>query len=480
MSTCASRARREAWQMVGSRAQRARWCGMLFLAGLASTACETEKAPPRDAPPAQTRTDATVMRPRDAGPAPTTRLDAATRPPTDAEPEPVPREDAGGEPEPGEEVAHQREECEVISGSEGPMGALSLRVEEVVRGLEVPWDLAFLPNGDMLITERPGRLRMVRAGQLVAAPVLTVTIAEIPGAALGSEGGLLGVVLHPEFATNREFFLYYTTRDDGGALINQLAVYRLAEDGKASRVRVLLDDLPAGDHHQGGRMRIGPDGKLYVGVGAFDPALAQRADQLAGKLLRLELDGSVPSDNPTPGSYVYLTGVRNTQGYDWFDAKHMLVMDHGPTSIDPGVPEKGWDEFNVARAGENLGWPKVRMCSAASGTVEPVLTWRASLPPAGAVIYTGSAIPEWKGSLIVGVLGLSLGSEGKQLHRIQVDPTNPYRVLKREVYLKNTYGRIRTVIMGPDQHLYFTTSNCEGRGSCPASRDRVMRVVGTN
>jgi glucose/arabinose dehydrogenase len=184
--------------------------------------------------------------------------------------------------------------------------------------------------------------------------------------------------------------MYFTDRDSGGAIINRLGLYAMAEDFSSAELeRILIDDIPSGDHHQGGRMRIGPDGKLYVGVGAYDPALAQQPGQLAGKLLRMNLDGSVPDDNPTPGSYVYLTGVRNTQGYDWFDAHHMLVMDHGPTSIDPGVPEKGWDELSVVRAGDNLGWPGVRGCGTGSGIAEPVMVWQSSMPPGGATLYTG-------------------------------------------------------------------------------------------
>jgi len=275
-------------------------------------------------------------------------------------------------------------------------------------------------------------------------------------------------------------------RRPDNALINRLGLYKLSQDGTAATFeRLLLDDIPAGQHHQGGRMRIGPDGKLYVGVGAYDPSLAQRPDQLAGKLLRMNPDGTVPNDNPTPGSYVFLTGVRNTQGFDWFDRHHLLVMDHGPTSIDPGVPEKGWDEFNVVRAGENLGWPGVRGCATGSGITEPVMVWQASMPPGGATVYTGSGIPEWRGSFLVGTLGLPGTGEGEHLHRIQLSADNPYVVVKHEVYLKGQYGRLRTVAMGPDGHVYFTTGNCDSRGQANGrcaqdGGDKVLRIVGAS
>ncbi len=373
------------------------------------------------------------------------------------------------------------------SAGDGPAGPLTLKVQVVVQGLEVPWGLAWLPDGDMLVTERPGRLRRVRGSQLQASPVLDVDVAEISFleelGGLSSEGGLLGLLLHPDFASNRLFYMYWTARRSDRALINRLGVYELSKDGNnATFQRLLLDDIPGGVHHQGGRLKIGPDGKLYLGVGAYNPALAQQPNQLPGKLLRMNLDGSVPDDNPTPGSLVFLTGIRNTQGYDWFDRDHLLVMDHGPTAIDPGVPEKGWDEFNVARAGENLGWPKILGCNTSAQITEPVLAWERSLPPGGAAIYTGSSIPEWTGSFLVATLGLAGSGEGEHLHRIQLSPDNPYVVQKHEVYLKGKYGRLRTVAMGPDGHLYITTSNCETRGvaagHCSNGGDKILRVVG--
>ena len=385
-----------------------------------------------------------------------------------------------------------RKACVLVpaSAGDGPTGPLKLKVQVVVQGLEVPWGLAWLPNGDMLVTERPGRLRRVTGNQLQGDPVLEVDVAKVSFletiGGLGSEGGLLGVLLHPDFKSNQLFYIYWTARrSSDNALINRLGLYKMSSDyTTASFQRLLLDDIPGGIHHQGGRMKIGPDGKLYVGVGAYDPSLAQMPDELPGKLLRMNLDGSVPDDNPAAGSFVFLTGVRNTQGYDWFDDEHLLVMDHGPTAVDPGVPEKGLDEFNVARAGDNLGWPKVLGCSTGAGVTEPVLVWERSLPPGGAAIYTGTAIPEWKGSFLVGTLGLAGSGEGEHLHRIQVSRDNPYVLEKHEVYLKGQYGRLRTVAMGPDGHLYVTTSNCEDRGTtngqCMNGGDKVLRISGTN
>ncbi|HEY6878540.1 MAG TPA: PQQ-dependent sugar dehydrogenase, partial [Polyangiales bacterium] len=291
------------------------------------------------------------------------------------------------------------------------------------------------------------------------------------------------VLVHPDYENNHLIYLYFSTRNSSNGLINRLVAYELSDDGTITEEGIVLDNIPAGVHHQGGRMQIGPDGKLYVGVGAYDPSFAQKLDQLPGKLLRMNLDGTVPDDNPHPGSLVFLSGVRNTQGYDWFDDKHILLMDHGPTAVDPGVPQKGWDEFDVVRAGENLGWPDRLGCDKGSNTVTPVMTWQRSLPPGGAAIYRGTSIKEWVGSLIVATLGLPGMGEGEHLHRIKVSDDNPYVVEKHEVYLKSQYGRLRTVAMGPDGHLYITTSNCDPRGRvnglCANGGDKLLRIVGT-
>lgn len=381
---------------------------------------------------------------------------------------------AGGAPAP--------KTCTVSEDGPGPDGALALDVEVVAQGLEVPWALAFLPNGDMLVTERPGRLRLIREGEVLPAPVLEVEVAEVE-VFLGFEGGLLGIALHPDFEENRLFYLYFTAAKADESVVNRIVRYALSEDGtRASVDRVILDDIPAGGHHQGGRLRIGPDGLLYAGTGAWEPWHSQDMSILAGKLLRMNLDGSVPSDNPDPESLVFISGIRNTQGFDWFDDEHLLLMDHGPSGLELDMPNlTGLDEFNVAKAGENLGWATIWGCSESEGMVSPVLTWARAVPPSSGTIYTGTAIPEWTGSFIVTTLGSKVFADGQHLQRIQVASDNPYVVESHEVYLREVYGRLRAATMGPDGHLYITTSNCEGRGdpdSCPEEGDSVLRIVG--
>jgi glucose/arabinose dehydrogenase len=385
--------------------------------------------------------------------------------------------------------------CQLVPSvaGDGAGAGPEIEVEVVVEGVEIPWGLAWLPNGDMVFTERDkGQLRIVRNGQLQTSAVAEVDIAQITWAEefgdLGSEGGLLGVLLHPDFAENRRFYMYWTAREPDDSLINRLGLFTMSEDFSSAELdRILIDNIPGGIHHAGGRMRIGPDRKLYLGVGAYEAPLAQVPDDVSGKMLRMNLDGSIPDDNPTAGSYVFLTGIRNTQGFDWFDAHHLLVMEHGPTFNDDGGPtEKGWDEFNVLKAGENSGWPEVHGCDTASGITEPVVVWERSFPPGGATLYRGDAIPEWTGSFFTATQGLPwLPDEGQHLHRIQLSPDNPYLVEKREVFLKQRYGRLRTVAEGPDGYLYVTTTNCDTRGRlawnpnhCRRNGDQILRIVG--
>ena len=389
---------------------------------------------------------------------------------------------------------YDRPACQVITAAEGDGAAAgpALDVEVVVEGVEIPWGLAWLPNGDLLFTERDkGVLRIVKQGALQSGAVAEVDVAEISWVEeigdLGSEGGLLGVLLHPGYADNRQLYMYWTARDANEVLINRLGLFRMSADQTSAQLeRVLLDDIPGGIHHQGGRMRIGPDGKLYVGVGAYEAHLAQAPDSVAGKLLRMNLDGSVPDDNPSPGSYVFLSGIRNTQGFDWFDNEHLLVMEHGPTfNDDGGPPARGWDRFSVLKAGQNAGWPDVYRCDTAPGISEPVIVWERAFPPGGGTRYRGSAIPEWTGSFFTATLGLpTFPDEGQHLHRIQLNPDNPYVVERREVFLKRQYGRLRPVAEGPDGYLYVTTSNCDVRGRvafpnrCRRSGDQILRIKG--
>ena len=353
-------------------------------------------------------------------------------------------------------------DCLLVEDDFGPQGTVPLTVDVVAEGLEVPWGIAWLPGGDALVTERPGRIRLLRGGVLQPTPVATFPVGD------SGEGGLLGIAAHPDFATRRQFYVYVTLLE-GEEPRNQVQRWTLSADHTTATLdRVLLEGLAAGKYHNGGRLRFGPDGMLYVGTGdARDAKTAQDPASPSGKLLRLTPEGDVPADNPLPGNPAFLFGVRNTQGFDWKDADTLYFTDHGPTG---DTLRFGHDEVSVVRKGDNLGWPTIYGCEGAPGLVTPSLTWDEATPPGGAAVYTGTAIPEWTGSLLVSTLG------SRHLHRVAFSRDNPRQVTQHEVYLGNAWGRLRETLMGPDGHLYVTTSNCDERGECGARKDLILRI----
>ena len=414
---------------------------------------------------------------------PSTTLPATATPQPTAPTEPVGTEqqaDTGDEE--GTTVTARPASCRLVQGEPGQPGEVPLHVEVIADGLEIPWGLVILPNGDLLVTERPGRVRLIQEGEVVPEPVLEFGVsmpAPLYGLdILGSEGGLLGLLLHPQFAVNRQFYLFYNMDNEDDIQIGRIERYALSGDGRSATFdRVILDNLPAGLHHQGGRMKIGPDGMLYVGVGAYEPHDAQDSGTLAGKLLRMDLEGGIPVDNPDPGSYVFASGIRNTQGYDWFDDRHIVMVEHGPSGIELGRQDlRGFDEVNVVTAGDNLGWPSIWGCDTQEGLVSPVLTWEDPVPPTGAIFYRGDLIPEWTGSFLFTTVGLDDRQSGRHLHRVVFDEGNPYTVLSHEVYLHNVYGRLRTIVSDVEGWIYVMTSNCDNRGTCPPEGDVILRI----
>ena len=231
-------------------------------------------------------------------------------------------------------------------GSENGEGSIEA-VTVVAEGLEIPWDIAFLPEGEgMLVTERPGRVALIGTDG-------SKTNIKVAGVKRGGEGGLLGILLHPRFTDNRLVYLYMSAPGEGGRTQNRVMRYRY-EGGALAEERVIVSGIPGAIYHDGGRMAFGPDGLLYITTGdATDADIAQDLDSLGGKILRLRDDGSLPADNPF-GTAIYSYGHRNPQGLAWDSAGRLWETEHGRSGQQSGL-----DEINLIRPGANYGWPVV-------------------------------------------------------------------------------------------------------------------------
>jgi glucose/arabinose dehydrogenase len=339
----------------------------------------------------------------------------------------------------------------------------SIQVETVARGLETPWAIAFAADGRAFISERPGRIRVIKDGKLQREPWMEIDAYEV------GEAGLLGLALDPGFERSRFLYAAYTYRDGSGRLKNRLA--RLRDDpatGKGVIDRLLLDGLAGSNNHNGGRVKFGPDGKLYGTMGdAQNTSLSQNRSSLNGKILRLNPDGTIPSDNPFPQSPVYSYGHRNPQGLAWQPGTARLyATEHGPS----GFQGCCLDEVNLIEPGKNYGWPVIRGDQTHEGMVPPVLhsgnseTWA----PCGAAFVTRGP---WAGSL------LFTGLRGQSLYRAVFDSNNPSKVALFERLFVREFGRLRDVAEGPDGALYLLTSNRDGRGRAGPDDDRVLRLT---
>jgi glucose/arabinose dehydrogenase len=326
------------------------------------------------------------------------------------------------------------------------------RVKTVATGLEIPWEIAFLPDGRALVTERPGRIRLLdRDGRLHKKPVSHLAVTT------QGEGGLLGLALDPDFAANHLVYLYYTRRDS-----MRLERWRFAGGG-LQRQKSLVDGIVAGSMHDSGRIAFGPDRRLYVATGdAGQGALAQRSDSLNGKFLALTPEqyrgaGGVPE--------IVSRGHRNPQGFDWEPGSDRLIAtEHGPTQgVDgPG----GFDEINAIVPGGNYGWP-LKYGGDQTGFNAPLRVYRAPIAPSGATFVThlGSS---WSGTFLFACL------RGEELHRLRF---RDGQIVADQTLLRGRYGRLRTVVEGPRGDLYVLTSNRDGRGHPVPGDDRILRIT---
>lgn len=331
------------------------------------------------------------------------------------------------------------------------------KAEIVIKGLNVPWEMAFAPDGRIFITERPGSLRVIENGSLRKTPMLELSA---PFVSKG-EGGLLGLALDPSFKDNGFAYAYHSYLHDDGGIRNRVLQLKIG-DSTAEINKVLLDDIPGDTNHNGGRLKIGPDGYLYITTGErYEPELAQNKDSLGGKILRLALDGSIPGDNPWPESPVYSWGHRNSQGLAWHPESGVLYSsEHGQSNVD---------EINIIEPGANYGWPLIEGDETGgqqAGLTIPLLhsgkdTWA----PSGMTFISQGP---WSGELLVA------GLAGEQL--LWVSPGAGNDQPSPKALFEGEWGRIRNVTEATDGSLYILTNNRDGRGDPGPEDDKLIAL----
>lgn len=333
-----------------------------------------------------------------------------------------------------------------ISGSSDQN--ISIQPELVAENLEIPWEIVFLPDRSLLVTERTGSVVRIAANSRTSIP--------IQGVVHRGEGGLLGMVLHPAFPQNNWIYLYLTTQS-GSSVTNRVERYTFNSQKNELTDRVtVVENIPGSTNHDGGRIAFGPDGCLYITTGdAQNEQNAQNKTSLAGKVLRLKDDGSIPADSSF-GNAVYSYGHRNPQGIAWDAQGRLWESEHGPSGTG-----SGYDEVNLIVKGANYGWPEIQGSETAAGMRTPVIqsggseTWA----PAGLAIVNDTLFFS--------------GLRGESLYSGNITGTE---LTNLETHFREEYGRLRIVTVSPDGWLYFGTSNTDGRGTQNSGDDKIFRI----
>jgi glucose/arabinose dehydrogenase len=310
------------------------------------------------------------------------------------------------------------------------------KAQTMATGLDVPWGLAFLPDSSALVNER-GTAKILR---IPAGGGTPKQVYKMPGVQPAGEGGLLGLAVDPQYATNHRLYAYFTAAED-----NRIVRFSLDDGGKPT---VILDGIDKNTFHNGGRLAFGPDGMLYAGTGdAGDRPEAQNKTDLNGKILRMTTDGKPAPGNPFAGSQVWSMGHRNVQGLAWAADGTMYGIEFGQDT---------WDEVNIIKPGKNYGWPDVEGRAGNPKYEDPIVQW-----------HTDDASPS--GAAISGRTLYVAGLKGERLWTVPLDGGSP------KAELTGKYGRLRTVAVAPDGALWLTTSNKDGRGDPKSGDDKVLR-----
>ncbi|MHB8881063.1 MAG: PQQ-dependent sugar dehydrogenase [Thermodesulfovibrionales bacterium] len=341
-----------------------------------------------------------------------------------------------------------------------------VRVEVWVDNLDIPWSLLFLPGGRALVTERKGVIRLIKDGTLQARPYAVLDVAHT------GEGGLMGLTAGSGSGSKPYLYAMHTYQKDG-KLFNR--VIRLKDNGDTGSFdKVIIDTIPGGSNHNGGRIAFGPDSMLYISTGeTFRSGLAQDLSSRGGKILRLDPEGGIPPDNPFKGSPVYSYGHRNPQGLTWQPSTgRLFASEHGPSGEFGHFAN---DEINSIVRGGNYGWPKVIGAPGLKQYIDPLIVWKNTTPPSGIAFYSGDLLKHLKGDLFVA----TLRSQALIRIRLQKDSAKAVRIERwfASDGSGGKYGRLRDVVEGPDGALYFLSNNRDGRGSPKQGDDKIYRIV---
>ncbi len=351
---------------------------------------------------------------------------------------------------------------EAVTVEDNERQSPAITMEVVASGLSVPWSIIFTDTDRMLVSERSGAIRIIEKGVLIEKPLYL-----FDGVSSQSEEGLMGLAVDPAYSENTFIYACYAYEQQG-ALATR--VVRLEDKGmSAENEQVIIDKIPAAQYHAGCRLAFGPDGLLYITTGdATDKTLAQDTQSLAGKILRIHSDGTIPQDNPFPQSPIYSLGHRNPQGIAWdMTSGILLSTEHGPSVFDGPA---GGDEINRIIPGGNYGWPIVSHDKAKEGLISPVIQFTPALAPASALVYSGDVFPAWQGDLFFGAL------KGEGVYRV-VFTTDSFDTVEFVEKLPIEIGRVRDVVQGPDGAVYISTSNTDGRGKVTPGDDQIYRLI---
>lgn len=347
-----------------------------------------------------------------------------------------------------------------------PPASVAYAITPFTQGLFVPWSLVFTDTDRLLVSERNGAIRIIENGKLLDDPLATFKEVSQTG-----EEGLMGLVMDPDYADNNMLYACLAYEKDGRL---QDKVISFKDNGNSiSDTKVLLDNIPAAKYHAGCRLLFLPDKTLLISTGdATDRNQAQDKNSLAGKILRINRDGSMPNDNPFPGSLIWTIGHRNPQGLAW-DSEHETLWssEHGPSVFDGPA---GGDEINLIEKGKNYGWPLVHHKQNKNGLESPHLEFTPAVAPGSLMYYSADLLPQFKNHLFFGALA------GEGLYHLTIDPNNSKRISAFEELKDIAVGRIREVVQGPDGAIYFTTSNRDGRGDVRKDDDKVYRLAPKN